>query len=262
MSVNEAYVIEQYIKHSRSANDIAKELGTYPKKISRIITKNGYGIRGHSEAQKAAIENGLSTHPTAGKKRSEEEKNRIARGVSKKWQQLSDAKREEFSRGARERWDSMPELQKQELHQSAGRALRLAGIEGSKAEKFLQKKLIEEGYEVVLHKKGLVSGDYEIDLFLPQQKTIIEIDGRHHFEPIWGEERLNKVIEYDSKKNGQLLGAGYCVIRIKYLVNQMSRVVGEKLWAIVKEHVDNIAQKFPARNRRFIELELSLENHT
>lgn len=258
-TINESYVIEQYTRYDRSANDIAKELGTYPKKISRIIAKHGYDVRGRSEAAKMALESGVSTHPTAGKKRSEEEKNSIANGVSKRWQKLSKTEREEFSRGAKERWDNLSEIEKQEIQSAAAKALRIAGIEGSKAEKFLQKKLMENDYEVVLHKKDLISGNYEIDIFLPELKTVIEIDGPQHFLPIWGEERLNKTIKYDSQKNGLLISAGYCVLRIKYLCNQMNRTVGQKLWALVKEHVDNISNKFPPKGKRYIEVEVSME---
>lgn len=258
-TINEAYVIEQYTKHDRSANDIAKELGTYPKKISRIIAKNGYNVRGRSEAAKMALESGISTHPTAGKKRSEQEKNNIAKGVSDRWRNLSKTEKEQFSYAAKQRWDNMSETQKQELRSAAGRALRLAGIEGSKAEKFLQKKLLENDYEVVLHKKGLISGNHEIDLFLPKLKTVIEIDGPQHFLPIWGEDRLNDTIKYDSQKNGQLIAAGYCVLRIKYLCSQMNRAVGQKMWALIKDKVDNIANQFPQKGNRYIEIEVSME---
>jgi very-short-patch-repair endonuclease len=259
--IDEAYVISQYTKHNRSANDISKELGTYPKKIARIISKHGYDVRGRSEAQKAALESGLSAHPTAGKKRSEEEKNSIARGVSRRWQNLPEEKKKEFSMASKERWDSMSDAEKQEIQSAAARALRLAGIEGSKAEKFLRRKLMENDYDVVLHKKGLIAGNHEIDIFLPELKTVIEIDGPQHFLPIWGQDKLNQTIKYDIQKNGQLLTEGYCVLRIKYLCNQMNRAVGQKLWALVKDQVDNIARKFPPKGSRYIEIEVSMENH-
>lgn len=258
-SIDESYVIQEYTKNGRSANDISKELGTYPKKISRIISKHGYDIRGKSEAQKAALENGLSVHPTAGKKRSEEEKNKIARGVSKRWQNLSKKEKEEFCRASKERWNNLSETERQELQSAAARALRLAGIEGSKAEKFLRKKLMENEYEVILHKKGLIAGNHEIDIFLPELKTVIEIDGPQHFLPIWGEEKLNQTIKYDIQKNGQLIAAGYCVLRVKYLCNQMNRAVGEKLWALIKDRIDNIANQFPSHGNRYIEIEVSME---
>lgn len=260
-NIDEAWVLEQYTKYGRSANDISKELNTYPKKISRIISKNGYSVRGRSEAQKAALENGLSVHPTAGKKRSEEEKNKIANSVSKRWHKLSKEEKEAFSLASKERWNNLSEIERQEIQSAAARALRIAGIEGSKAEKFLQRKLMENGHEVILHKKGLIAGNHEIDILLPELKTIIEIDGPQHFLPIWGEDKLKQTIKYDVQKNGQLLTAGYCVLRIKYLCNQMSRAVGQKLWALVEEQIDNIARKFPPQGNRYIEIEVSMENH-
>ena len=254
--INEKYNIEQYLEHNRSANDIAKELETYPKKISRILIKNGYDVRGRSEAQKMALETGKVAHPTAGKKRTENEKNNISMGISDRWRNLSEEKRKEFSDLAKTRWENMSEFDKQELQSAAGRALRLAGIEGSKAEKFLRRKLLEENHNVVLHKKGLITGNYEIDLFLPELKTVIEIDGPQHFLPVWGEAKLNDTIRYDAEKNGLLIAAGYRVIRIKYLCGKMSRAIGEKIWALVRPIVDNIANG--ARDR-FIELEISME---
>lgn len=255
--INEKYIIDQYVNHLRSANDISKELGTYPKKISRILAKNGYDIRDRSQAQKTALEIGKSTHPTAGKKRTEEEKKNIAIGLSNRWHNLPEEKKKEFSDAAKKRWENMSEFDKQELQSAAGRALRIAGIEGSKAERFLRKKFLEElDYEVVLHKKGLIPGKHEIDIFLPEIKTVIEIDGPQHFLPVWGEAKLNDTIRYDSEKNGLLLSAGYKVIRVKYLCTRMSRAIGEKMWALIRPIIDNIAN---GTEDRFIEVEISME---
>ena len=41
MEIDEAYVIQQY-QENNSTYSIAKELNTYPKKIERILKKNGY----------------------------------------------------------------------------------------------------------------------------------------------------------------------------------------------------------------------------
>ena len=48
-NIDETYVIEQYDKN-HSTYSIAKELGTYPKKIERILKKNGRQLRSKSEA--------------------------------------------------------------------------------------------------------------------------------------------------------------------------------------------------------------------
>ena len=256
--IDEGYVIKQYQQNS-STYSIAKELGTYPKKIERILKKNGIALRTRSQAQANAIKTGRSKHPTKGEKRSEEEKNKISRGKELSWKNTSEEDREKFSQQAKERWEKIPADKKKEMMEKAGRALRIAAIEGSKAEKFLQKKLNEMGYDVVLHKKDLVEGNFEIDLFLPELNTIIEIDGPQHFLPVFGEKKLQEVIKFDSIKNGLLVSKGFCVVRVRYLCKNMSRAVERKLWDLVSEQVGKIQDKFPTKSKRFIELEIGHE---
>lgn len=256
--IDEGYVIDQYQKNS-STYSIAKELGTYPKKIERILKKNGITLRTRSQAQANAIKTGRSKHPTKGEKRSEEDKNKISRGKELSWKNTSEEDREKFSQQAKKRWEKIPADKKREMMEKAGRALRIASIEGSKAEKFLQKKLNEMGYDVMLHKKDLIEGNFEIDLFLPELNTIIEIDGPQHFLPVFGEKRLQEVIKFDSIKNGLLVSKGFCVIRVRYLCKNMSRAVERRLWDLVSKEVGKIKDKFPAKSKRFIELEIGHE---
>ena len=256
--IDEGYVIKQYQQNS-STYSIAKELGTYPKKIERILKKNGIALRTRSQAQANAIKTGRSKHPTKGEKRSEEEKNKISRGKELSWKNTSEEDREKFSQQAKERWEKIPADKKKEMMEKAGRALRIAAIEGSKAEKFLQRKLNEMGYDVILHKKDLIEGNFEIDLFLPELNTIIEIDGPQHFLPVFGEKKLQEVIKFDSIKNGLLVSKGFCVVRVRYLCKNMSRAVERKLWDLVSEQVGKIQDKFPTKSKRFIELEIGHE---
>ena len=71
--IDESYVIKKYGENF-STYSIAKELETYPKKIERILKKNGIKLRSKSEAQALAIKSGRAKHPTEGKERSEEQK--------------------------------------------------------------------------------------------------------------------------------------------------------------------------------------------
>jgi len=255
-NIDEKYVINQYAD-GFSTISIAKELDTYPKKIERILKKHNQKIRTRSESQKLAIEKGRSKHPTEGTTRTEEEKLAISKGVEKAWQNMSEQDREVFSKNAKERWDSIPESKKKEMQERAGRALRLACLEGSKQEKFLRDKLEELGYEVVMHKKGLIEGNFEIDLLLPKLNTIIEVDGPQHFLPYFGEAKLAETIKMDSIKNGLLVSKGFCVIRIKYLCKNMSKAVERKLWDVVSKEVAKVEKSFPPKHKRFIEVEVS-----
>ena len=256
--IDESYVVKQYGENF-STYSIAKELDTYPKKIERILKKNGIKLRSRSEAQALAIKSGRAKHPTEGTERSDEQKLKISEGKANHWKNMSKEDREAVSQASKERWDNIPPEKKRQMLESAGRALRITTIEGSKAEKSLKKNLETDGFEVVLHKKNLIQGKYEIDLFLPEIKTIIEIDGPQHFKPIFGEMKLQKTIKQDAIKNGLLVAAGYCVIRVKYMCKHLSQSVERKLWALVSEEVGKIKDKFPPKGKRFIELEIDNE---
>ena len=243
-------------KEGLSCAEIAEQFSTYPKKIERLLKKQGVALRSRSDATKGAMNKGRLGHPTKGKERTEAEKEAISKGAEKSWDKMDDLDRKAFSDAAKERWDKIDPLKKREMQEKAGRALRISSIEGSKAEKFLKKKLNDLGYQVVMHKKGLVQGNFEIDLLLPELNTIIEIDGPQHFLPIFGEEKLQNVVKMDNIKNGLLIGKGFCIVRLKYLCKSMNKSVERKIWSVVSEQIQNIEKKFPPKDQRLIELEI------
>jgi len=253
--IDEEYVINKY-SENESTYSIAKQLNTYPKKIERILKKNNVPMRSKSESQKIALEMGRCEHPTKGKARTENEKVKISEGVYTNWQNKTDEEREKISEGAQKRWSEIPEEKKRQMMEAAGRALHKTCSEGSKAERYLYSKMKKEGLDVILHKKGLIQGNFEIDLFLPEIKTIIEIDGPQHFLPLFGEQKLKEVIKLDSVKNGLLLKQGYCIIRIKYMLKGFSQKAARTLWEMISEQLIKIEKKFPPKDKRFIELEI------
>jgi len=255
MSINEEYVVKQY-ENNHSTYSIAKELGTYPKKIERILKKRGIERRSRSDAQKAAIETGRTEHPTKGRKRTKEEKLKISEGVYKNWQEMPEEQREEISKRAKERWDEIPADKRRDMMEKAGQALNKTCSQGSKAERYIYDRLQEKGIDVSLHKKNLIQGKFEIDLFLPGLKTIIEIDGPQHFLPLFGEKKLRDTIKHDSIKSGALISKGYCVIRVKYMLKRLSQKSARDLWNMIEKEIDKIQSRFPAKKDRFIELEI------
>jgi very-short-patch-repair endonuclease len=250
-------IIEEY-KNGKSIRDIAKLFDTYPNKIARIIKKSGEPLRTKEEAAKIAVELGKIKPPMLGKKRTQAEKDNISNKRSKKWKEMSEEDLETFRKNAKDRWDSQSAEEKVYKQQKAGEALRRASIEGSKAEKFLYEGLTKAGYDVIIHKSGLIPGEkYEIDLYLPAMMVAIEIDGPQHFFPIYGEENLNRNIKYDTIKNGVLISKGICVIRVKYLSKHNSQRINNRLYALVIAELEKIKVKFPELENRLIELEIS-----
>jgi len=256
--MNEKDIIERYL-NNESTYKIAEDLKTYAKKIERILMKNGIKLRTKSEAQKIALESGRNNHPTKGRKRNEKEKVKISDGVHKKWRSMDDAQLQRIKNGARERWNKMSPEKKRLMQEMAGRALHKTSKENSKIEKSLQRMLTRLGYNVIMHKKNLVEGNFEIDLFLPELNTIIEVDGPQHFIPLFGEEKLQETIKMDSIKNGLLISKGYCVIRIKYMKKSCSLKTQRTICDLVEKHIKNIEAKTPSKNNRLIELEIKNE---
>lgn len=253
--MNDREIVNKY-RSGHSTYDLAELYKTYPNKIRRILIKNGVELKTKSEAQKNAIDKGKSLLPTKGKHRSKEEKLKISMGLKKRWENIDDETYKKYVQQAKERWNAISEYDKKEMQKSAIRAIRLAGVEGSKLEKFLKTELEENGYQIEIHKKNLIPNEnLEIDLYVPSLKTIIEVDGPSHFLPIWGEDKLQKQIKSDSQKTGLVLSKGFCVIRIKHLSDSLSLIDRENMKENLISILSDIHCEFPKKSHRYIEIE-------
>ena len=155
---------------------------------------------------------------------------------------------------SKKRWDNMTNKQKENMRVKGLEAIQKSAKEGSKLERFLLKRISDLGYKTKFHEHIIPSENLEIDLYIPELKTIIEIDGPSHFLPIWGEERLQKQVNADLRKSGSLLSRGFVVIRVKTLgfesVKRKEDIIGD-----IEKHLKSIEKKFPSRSKRFIEVE-------
>lgn len=252
-------IVEDYMS-GNSVREVADLHNTYPNKIARILQKSGIELRSKTEAAKLAVNRGKITPPMLGKKRTQAEKDNISKKRSKKWKEMGEEDLQAFKQSAKDRWESQTEEEKIYKQKRAGEALRRASTEGSKAEKFLHEGLTKMGYDVIMHKVGLIPGEkFEIDLYLPNLLTAIEIDGPQHFLPVYGEKNLRRNIKYDAVKSGALLSRGMCVIRVKYLLKHTSQSTNNILLKLVESELKKISQNFPEPKDRLIELEINNE---
>jgi hypothetical protein len=215
----------------------------YPNKINRMLRKAGKPIRSKSQSQKLVLANGRAKHPTEGKIRDAATRARIGDGISKAYHNDPNA----FvvrSKNSKERWDKLSTDEKLELRSKAYKAIRRSADFGSKVERFLLKELKKLGFNVVFHSNTLIPNqNIQIDIFLPEIQTVIEVDGKSHFEPVWGDERFEKTKQADQEKNG-LVTMWYNMIRLEASANKITgaycRKVLDRLISVIDEKIKGV----------------------
>lgn len=234
-----------YVEQKLSFADIANEYSTYANKIRRDAKTFKIKIRNKSEAQKNALVTGKHSHPTKGKQRSDDTKNKIGNKVMEFWEQLDDDQLNERKKKFKDNWSKLSDDEKQNMQKLATDAVRASSKLGSKLEKFLLQKLLEKGYKVEFHKEqSLLTTKLQIDLFLPSINTAIEVDGPSHFLPVWGDEALKRNITYDQKKQGLILGKGWILIRIKQ-TKDFCQTRANHILEQLDSLLQSITKKFP-----------------
>jgi very-short-patch-repair endonuclease len=231
---------ELYIDQKLSFGSIASKYNTYANKIRRDAVRFNISIRDKSEAQKNALSTGTHSHPTKGKSRPEEIKDKIGSSVMKSWQDISKEELNKRKDKSRQNWQNLDNDIKDNILKLANDAVRTASKTGSKLEKYLFKKLLDDGYRVDFHKEQTLSNTkLQIDLFLPTMNLAIEVDGPSHFAPVWGDESLKKNIKYDSKKEGLITGKGWHLIRVKQK-KDFSKARSDVLYKSLLEAIESI----------------------
>tara|TARA_R100000278_G_scaffold116687_1_gene96240 strand:- start:189 stop:974 length:786 start_codon:yes stop_codon:yes gene_type:complete len=248
------HIIEKlYTKDKLSFAAIAKQLNTYANKIRRDANKFKIPIRDKSQAQSNALKQGVHKHPTKGKQRTEEEKSKIGLGIHESWNNLTDAELEERKRKAKQSWEKLSDNKKANILNSALAGVRESSKTGSKLEKFLLKSLIDNGYKVEFHKEQVLSNTkLQIDIYLPELTTAIEVDGPSHFEPVWGQETLARNQQYDRKKTGLIIGKGMKLIRIqqqKDFTPTRAKLIFDKLQKTLSNLKDSKEKTFTIKDK-------------
>lgn len=257
MERSEEYYNIEYLEKMRSIRDIANEFNVYPNKIRRELIAMGYKMRTKSEAQTNAIKSGRHTHPTKGKKRSDELKIRISENVAKVWDSMDEEGREKRVKSAQAQWKNMSFEEKTLFRKAGAEAVRETTKTGSKLERFLRDNLMDLGYDVEFHRDALIPNEkLQMDLFLPALKIAIEIDGPSHFLPIWGEDALAKTMKADHKKNSLLITHGYIVIRVRNVMKTISEINKRELLQNVVGEIKKIENQFPGLHDRIITIDL------
>jgi len=75
------------------------------------------------------------------------------------------------------------------------------GNRRSKLEKWLEQQLNEfyPNFEILYNDKSMINA--ELDIYFPSLKLAVEINGMFHYEPIFGESKLNQIKNNDQRKH-------------------------------------------------------------
>jgi len=253
MSISDSEIIRLYLEEGKSCATIAEEDGSYPKRIQRILKKAGVSLRTKSEAQSKAIETGTAIHPTKGKTLSEAARNNIGEKITAYYSGLTTDKKKEKSRKSKAAWDKRSDAELADMRAKAGKSYAHTSRNGSKIENDIAEHLREK-YIVEQRVCGLIPNiNLEVDIHLPEYRTIIEVDGPTHFLPIWGEESLQKHKKADTEKAGLLINFGFTLIRIKCFPKKVSAT---KLRLILAELDVELETIIKGNAKKHIELEI------
>ncbi len=121
------------------------------------------------------------------------------------------------------------------------------GVRRSKIELFIEKQLISifPDIEIVFNDKNAI--DSELDIYFPTLHLAFELNGIFHYEPIFGETKLEKIQTNDKTKMISCIkrGIDLCVIdisQIKRFTEQSSIHIVKTIMDIVNDRRDSNSQ--------------------
>tara|TARA_R100000306_G_scaffold62302_1_gene68341 strand:- start:606 stop:1370 length:765 start_codon:yes stop_codon:yes gene_type:complete len=254
MNDKEQQIIQLYQEENLSTHHLADKFSTYPNKIRRILKKHGVQLRNKGEAQKIALEQGRTAHPTKGKAMKDSTKLKISESQGELWDNMTEEQRQERIDNGRESWNKKTAAEREDLIKKAHEAVQEASRIGSKMENSLLKELTKKGFRIDFHKEHwLQNHRLQIDLFIPNLRVAVEIDGPSHFKPVWGMEQLIKNQKADRQKTGLILAQGLVLVRVKMEKKFSQRYARQTLISLL-QILNKIKAQYPPEDERYFEI--------
>ena len=240
------YLRTAYLLEEKSTCEIANELGESTGHVRNALIKHGIPIRSRSVAQKLAFYQGKSVHPTRGRHRPREERDRIAKKLADNWANATPEEKQARSEVTKKQWEERSEFDRRQIQRECAKGIRKAALYGSKLERYLLGRLKADGFPAQFHRSVVVGAEsMHVDIYLPDRKLAIEVDGPSHFLPIYGEAKLAKSMAADQKKDGLLISTGHRIIRIRQEHSNLTDFARGELYAQLLPLVRSVSEDGP-----------------
>lgn len=208
-----------------STYKVAERVGCNQSHIVRMVAKynknnpnNPIKKRNKSQAQLNYIKQ-FGTHQREGTTHDDVTKDKISDKMREFYDsEEGEAAKDRIREFRQQEWAEKSDEEKAHILaelQEANRAKMQTG-EGSNFENFLAEQLADYGFRVEQRTKSWTPGQkFHVDIAMPNDKIIIEVDGPTHWAPIYGEEELQKVEVKDARKDAVLNSNGWNVLRVQ-----------------------------------------------
>ena len=247
------FLNKAYHEEKLSWEEISDITGKSRTALTTFAKKHGFKSRSRSENQSLYL-NSTDNHPTKGRQRTAEEKRKTSQALIERSLNMGPEEREKLSEKSKKSYNKMTKEQKEDFHKKGMSAVQGTSKTGSKLEKDIMGRLIEAGFTVDFHKERfIVREKLQLDLFIPEINTAIEVDGPMHHLPVFGQEKLRKNQRTDKDKTGLVLGGGMVLIRVKQ-VGTLTMSMSKNLCDQVVNAVLGVKKKFPTGANRLIEI--------
>jgi very-short-patch-repair endonuclease len=232
-SINMSEVKRLIETEKLSTYGVAEQLGCNQSHVVRLIAKynkenpgSPISKRDKSEAQKNFIKR-TGKHQREGTLHSDDSKERISDSMRDVYDgPKGDEIREKIAQQRQDEWASLNASQKADILQNlkqSSRAKAQSG-EGSNFENYLADMLKQHGFQVEQRTKAYTPGQkFHVDIALPLDKIIIEVDGPTHWSPIYGDNELQKVQAKDTGKDNILNMNGWNILRVQDISGSTTR---------------------------------------
>jgi len=98
---------------------------------------------------------------------------------------------------------------------------KTTGNRRSKLERWLESRLITQYPNLEIHFNRKDTINSELDIYIPSLKLAFELNGIFHYEPIYGQDKLNQIQNNDNRKFQACIenGIEFCSIDTSTLIN-------------------------------------------